>query len=105
MPAPVRVTWSTLPARRSRFWARSASSTTVFQWAPSPAVTNIVPSAAKWIAPVEWPGPSVGMQSAPTGKLLHELPTTEPRIGVSLDLDAVSPDTVTRESRAVLVPS
>jgi hypothetical protein len=68
-------------------------------------VTNIVPSAAKWTAPVEWPGPFVGMQSAPVGKLLHELPTTEPRIVVSLDLGAVSPDTVTRVSLAVLLPS
>src|SRR5688572_29626535 len=79
-PAPLVETWSSFPASRSRFCARSALSSTKLKWAPSPTATNMVPSAANLTLPIEWEGLSEGRQSAPTGKVLHELPTAVPRI-------------------------
>src|SRR5688500_20175029 len=71
-PAPLVETWSSFPASRSRFCARSALSSTKLKWAPSPTATNIVLSTANLTLPIEWEGLSEGRQSAPTGQVLQD---------------------------------
>src|SRR5262245_34104845 len=96
-----------LPDSRSRFCARSASSSTTLKLAASPLLRNIVPSYANLMAATECDGLSAGRQSVPVGYSLQEVPTVVPRSTSSLageEVPAVGGETVNRLSREVFCP-
>src|SRR5580765_1767152 len=90
-----------LPPSESRFCARKASGSTTEKLAPSPLVTNMLPSGANLMSPTECDRLSEGMQSKPAGKDSHDGPTQWPRTTNSLAFEAVSPETVYRAKRPV----
>jgi hypothetical protein len=102
-PFPARSTRSTFPASESGSWALSASAVTVLKSAASPTVRKMVPADVILTLPIECEAPSEGRQSLQAGRVLQDEPTTVPRMTTSLE--AVSPVTVTRVSRAVFGPS